>query len=120
MKVLLGFGCVFFAMVTSKSLQAGEAQKVEIQLGELHVCDPLGGGYGADEAIARTLQYRLLQMSSIQWELGPIYPSSIGDILRGPAIFSVGFGTSGAKPSVEQLLTITREVTTCGEMRIPL
>jgi len=73
-------------------------------------------GYQRDEWVADRVQERMGAMSSIHWSLGPIYPSYIGGIDRGPAIFSVGVFDDSRVPEIKEIVGIGRSAAKCGEL----
>ena len=100
----------------------------EIHIGEMRVWDcaraaPPGVcqfsescGYQGDEWVADRVQARMGAMSSIHWSLGPIYPSYIGGIDRGPALFSVGVFEGSRIPEIDEIVGIGRSAAKCGEL----
>jgi hypothetical protein len=72
-------------------------------------------GYQRDEWVADRVQERMGAMSSIHWSLGPIYPSYIGGIDRGPAIFSVGVFEDSRIPEIDEIVGIGRSAAKCGD-----
>ena len=91
-KFFIGGAFAFYLMsVTAAKAEEGEQRSLHV-LGELRVCDPYGGGWGADYAVATAVQTRLLSMSSLQFVPAEIHADYSSGSLRGPAIFTVFYG----------------------------
>jgi hypothetical protein len=110
-------------MIGASGLRAEPTLAKDVRiLGEVRVCDPGEGplDWEAGLQVAERLQLKMLSMSSVHWILGRTDPGSYTDSFRGPAVFTVAYDAAVRKPSLEELLSLARSETTCGELRIGL
>jgi hypothetical protein len=123
--VLVLLGCSLMSSVAFAQDDVPDLR--EIHIGEMRVwdcaraappgvCHTVGFcSYEQDKWVAERVQERMLAMSSIHWSLGPIYPSYIGGIDRGPAIFSVGVFEDSRIPEIDEIVGIGRSAAKCGD-----